>query len=160
MAFSTKSMYQRDPRWIWKLVVRVITIVVALIGLSCVAWVTDYLREWVNQHQGDEDRGYQSDIFILPWLLFTLCLSALWNTANILLFFFYSHPLLSSANIACDSLLILSLLASGIWLCLATTTNIDGTNALDIRLAANYSGASSRRVAVEILAICMTFTTA
>ena len=72
MAFSTKSMYQRDPRWIWKLVVRVIAIVVALIGLSCVGWVTDYLREWVNHHQGDEDRGYQSDIFILPWLLFTV----------------------------------------------------------------------------------------
>lgn len=73
MAVSTKNLDQRDRRWIWKLVLRVIAIVVALVAVSCVAWVTDYLRQWIYEHPGDVDRRYQSDMFILPWLLFTVC---------------------------------------------------------------------------------------
>ncbi|KAL8758281.1 MAG: hypothetical protein Q9199_001634, partial [Rusavskia elegans] len=163
MAVSTKKLDQRDRRWIWKLVLRVIAIVVALVAVSCVAWVTDYLRQWIYEHPGDVDRRYQSDMFILPWLLFTLCLSALWNSANILILFFHTRPLPPSANIACDGLLLLSLLASGVWLILAATTSIDGTTALDIRFDApffDFSGPSSRKDAVEMIGICTTFVTA
>ncbi|KAL8672465.1 MAG: hypothetical protein Q9168_003068 [Polycauliona sp. 1 TL-2023] len=117
----------------------------------------------MHEPQGQMDHRYQSDMFILPWLLFTLCLSALYNFANILIAFFYSRPLPLSANLASDGLLLLSLLASGVWLILAATTNIDGIDALDIRLStpfSDFSGPSSRREAVEMLAICTTFATA
>lgn len=92
-----------------------------------------------------------------------LCLSALWNTANILILFFHSRLLPPSANIACDGILLLSLLASGIWITLAATTSIDGTIALNIRFNAPYddfSGPSRRKDAVELIGICTTFVTA
>ncbi|KAL9000422.1 MAG: hypothetical protein Q9169_000939 [Polycauliona sp. 2 TL-2023] len=163
MVSTTKEMSQCDRRWKWKMILRVINIVMALLALSCVAWITGYLRQWIREPQGQFDRRYQSDMFILPWMLFTLCLSALWNTANILIPFFYSRTLPLSANIACDGLLILSLFASGVWLVLAATTNIDGIDALDLRLNTpfwDFSGPSSKREAIELLAICTTFFTA
>ncbi|KAL9627821.1 MAG: hypothetical protein Q9204_006307, partial [Flavoplaca sp. TL-2023a] len=92
-----------------------------------------------------------------------LCLSALWNTANILIPFFHSRPLAPSASIACNGLLICSLLASGTWFILAATTNINGTSALRIRLNASswdYSGPDKKKNAVELVAICTTLITA
>ncbi|KAL8766838.1 MAG: hypothetical protein Q9209_006496 [Squamulea sp. 1 TL-2023] len=163
MAVSTKNLYQKDQRWIWKLVLRVIAIILALVGVSCVAFVTDYLREWVHRGQEGEDRDIHNGMLILPWLLFTLCLSVLWNTANILILFFHSRPLTPSANLACDSLLLLSLSASGIWLCLAATTNIDGNSALDIHFnssSSDFFGTSTKREIPEIIGICTTFLTA
>ncbi|CAL8575888.1 hypothetical protein XPA_001788 [Xanthoria parietina] len=163
MAVATKNMDPCDARWRWRLVLRVMAVVVALVAVSCVAWVTDYLRQWTSEHSGEVHRPLQVDMFILPSLLFTLCLSALWNTANILILFFHSRLLPPSANIACDGILLLSLLASGIWITLAATTSIDGTIALNIRFNAPYddfSGPSRRKDAVELIGICTTFVTA
>ncbi|CAO1600295.1 hypothetical protein XANCAGTX0491_003988 [Xanthoria calcicola] len=163
MAVATKDMYHGDARWRWRLVLRVMAVVVALVAVSCVAWVTDYIRQWTSEHSGKVHRPLQVDMFILPSLLFTLCLSSLWNTVNILILFFHSRPLPPSANIACDGILLLSLLASGIWITLAATTSIDGTTALDIRLDApfdDFSGPSRRKDAVELIGICTTFVTA
>lgn len=66
----TKNQYQNDKRWVWKIVVRVIGIVIALVGMGCVAWILYKLRQWKNIH---EDGDYQADEFILPWLLFSVC---------------------------------------------------------------------------------------
>ncbi|KAI4274484.1 MAG: hypothetical protein LQ337_003907 [Flavoplaca oasis] len=163
MAVSVENIYRGDRSWRWKSVLRVINLVMALLAISCVAWLTYYLRQWQRENPEYVHRRYQSDIFILPWLLFTLCLSALWNTANILIPFFHSRPLAPSASIACNGLLIFSLLASGTWFILAATTNIDGTSALRFRLNTSswdYSDPAKKMNAVELVAICTTLITA
>ncbi|KAI4190628.1 MAG: hypothetical protein L6R41_000639 [Letrouitia leprolyta] len=154
----TKNQYQNDKRWVWKIVVRVIGIVIALVGMGCVAWILYKLRQWKNIH---EDGDYQADEFILPWLLFSLTLSLVYNAANILMVFSHHSNLLTrTATITCDLLLAVSLLASGIWLSLAATTAIDGNTALDIHFyARNSSFAYSLTVkgAIVIISITLTF---
>ena len=69
-SFTAKNKYQNDQRCVvWKLVLRVIAVVVALVGMGCVAWILFKLRQWKNDH---EDGDYQADEFILPWLLFSV----------------------------------------------------------------------------------------
>lgn len=72
MAVATKDMYHCDARWRWRLVLRVMAVVVALVAVSCVAWVTDYIRQWTLEHSGKVHRPLQVDMFILPSLLFTV----------------------------------------------------------------------------------------
>ncbi|KAL8720750.1 MAG: hypothetical protein Q9225_002416, partial [Loekoesia sp. 1 TL-2023] len=155
---NTKNLHQSDQRCVWKLVLRVIAVVVALVGMGCVAWILYKLRQWANTH---EEENYQADDFILPWLLFSFTLSLLYNAANILMALSHHSNLLTpTATIACDILLTLSLLASGIWLCLAATTSIDGNNALDIHFYtrnSSYAYSLTIKSAIEIIAIALTF---
>ncbi|KAL8937416.1 MAG: hypothetical protein Q9211_003703 [Gyalolechia sp. 1 TL-2023] len=153
-----KKKYQNDKRWVWKIVLRVIGILVALVAMASVAWILYKSRQWANHHeQGD----YQADEFILPWLLFSFTLSLLYHAANIIMVLSRRSNLLTgTATIACDLLLTLSLLASGIWLCLAATTSIDGHNALEIDFPPrNSRNASSPTVksAIVITSITLTF---
>ena len=69
MASSTKKLYQKDPGWMWKLVVRVIAIVAALVAFGCAAWMTDLTRKWLKHPANQEDGGGKADIFVLPWLM-------------------------------------------------------------------------------------------
>lgn len=97
-----------------------------------------------------------------------LTLSAIYNTANILTaLLHYSQPLPATATLAADILFALSLLASGIWLCLAATTAIDGNTALAIHFAKHsryqyYSSPDHAKIAninsaIEIVGIALTF---
>ncbi|KAI4170153.1 MAG: hypothetical protein LQ343_005159 [Gyalolechia ehrenbergii] len=153
-----KNHNQNDGRWVWKIVLRVIGIVVALVGMGCVAWILYKLRQWANNHkEGD----YQADEFILPWLLFSFTLSLLYNAANIIMVLSHHSNLLTrTATVACDLLLTLSLLASGIWLSLAATTSIDGNNALDIHFYprnSSYAYSLTIKSAIVIISITLTF---
>lgn len=67
---NAKNQYQNDQRCVWKLVLRVIAVVIALVGMGCVAWILYKLRQWANNYEGGD---YQADGFILPWLLFSVC---------------------------------------------------------------------------------------
>ncbi|KAL8942780.1 MAG: hypothetical protein Q9216_001465 [Gyalolechia sp. 2 TL-2023] len=153
-----KNQHQNDKRWVWKIVLRVIGIVVALVGMGCVAWILYKLRRWANAH---EEGDYQADEFILPWLLFSFTLSLLYDAANIIIVLSHHSNLLTrAATIACDLLLTLSLLASGIWLTLAATTSIDGNDALDIHFyprTSSYAYSQSIKSAIVTISITLTF---
>ena len=72
----------------------------------------------------------------------------------------HSNLLTPAATVTCDSLLTLSLLASGIWLCLGATTAIDGNTALDIHFYvrnSSYAYQMAIRDAIEIIGITLTF---
>ncbi|KAL8724866.1 MAG: hypothetical protein Q9166_007695 [cf. Caloplaca sp. 2 TL-2023] len=87
----------------------------------------------------------------------------MYNFANIIILRFYSRSIPPSAIIACDLLLLLSLIASGCWLCLAATSSIDSTVALDIQFYTSFfdfSDPDTRRCIIEIIAISTTFITA
>lgn len=58
-----------NPGRRWKLVLRVIAIVVSLSGVGCVAYLLYQLRRWKIDHP---DGDYQADEFILAWLVFTV----------------------------------------------------------------------------------------
>ena len=73
MAVSVENISRGDRSWRWKSLLRVITLVMALLAISCVAWLTDYLRQWQRKNPEYVHRRYQTDIFILPGLLFTVC---------------------------------------------------------------------------------------
>ncbi|KAI4180011.1 MAG: hypothetical protein LQ346_007076, partial [Caloplaca aetnensis] len=164
MAFQTAG--KSPPRRIWQLVIRVLALLAAIGGVGCVAYMLYQLRRWKNDHQ---EGHYQADEFILAWLVLTLALSALTSTTAI-----FTHALNSTrpvlptmATLATDILLTLSLLASGIWLCLAATTDIDGNTALNIRFyrhdpyepytADYYARATSMKSALELVGIVLTF---
>ncbi|KAL8726662.1 MAG: hypothetical protein Q9181_005960, partial [Wetmoreana brouardii] len=158
MAFYTKKLYQNDVRWKWKLIVRLLAVAAALVGGGFVASTLYLLRSWVRARQPGEQGNDQADMFILSWLLFTLSLSIIWNVANIIILRYSSRPVPPSANLACDTLLILSLLASAAWLVLAATTSIDGTKALDIHINGSYR--EYGQAMTEILGIAFTLLTA
>ncbi|KAL9583315.1 MAG: hypothetical protein Q9212_002773, partial [Teloschistes hypoglaucus] len=94
-------------------------------------------------------------MFILPSLLMTLALSILWNASNIFTTLYSSHRLPYGANLACDTLLAFSLLASGIWLCVVTTTSY---NTLRIYIDGSYTEYCD--AITEMIAIAFTFLTA
>ncbi|KAL9592032.1 MAG: hypothetical protein Q9179_007127, partial [Wetmoreana sp. 5 TL-2023] len=158
MAFSTKKLYQNDVRWKWKLVVRLLAVAAALVGGGFVASTLYLLRSWVRARRPGGQGNDEADMFILPWLLFTLSLSTVWNIANIITLRYSSRSVPLSANLACDTLLTLSLLASTAWLILAATTSIDGTKALDIHINGSYE--EYGQAVAEILGIAFTFLTA
>ncbi|KAL9595486.1 MAG: hypothetical protein Q9219_006415 [cf. Caloplaca sp. 3 TL-2023] len=156
---ASKDQYRSDHRrWVWKLVLRAVAVVVTLVGMGCVAWILYKLRQWANSN---EEGNYKADDFILPWMLFSLTLSLLYNIANILIALSH-HPnfFTPTATITCDCLITVSLLASGIWLSLAATTAIDGNNALDIHFyprQSSYAYSLTIKSAIEIIGIGLTF---
>ncbi|KAL9013566.1 MAG: hypothetical protein Q9173_001755, partial [Seirophora scorigena] len=146
------------PRRLWRLAMRVVAAVTALMGSGCTAWMLYQLRRWKIEHpEGD----YQADEFILAWLVLTLALSALASITAILTSTLSRSktPIVPpTATLATDVLLALSLLASGIWLILAATTTIDGNTALNIDFL-TPSAEITVKSAVEIVGIGLTFTT-
>ena len=38
MAPSRKALYEDDRTWCWKFIVRILTIIFAVVGIGCVAW--------------------------------------------------------------------------------------------------------------------------
>ncbi|KAL8762114.1 MAG: hypothetical protein Q9184_001830 [Pyrenodesmia sp. 2 TL-2023] len=163
MAFPVEKF---DHRRTWKLVVRIVALLAAIGGVGCVAYMLYQLRRWKNDHQ---EGDYQADEFILAWLVLTLALSALLSTTAIFTHALHStRPVLpSTVTLATDVLLTLSLLASGIWLCLAATTDLDGNTALNIRFyrhdpyepytADYYARAINMKSALELVGIVLTF---
>ncbi|KAL8712017.1 MAG: hypothetical protein Q9220_003713 [cf. Caloplaca sp. 1 TL-2023] len=162
MAFSTKPLNPHKPGWLWKLIVRIFAILTALLGIACVSFMYKWARGY--PHQGE----FQGDKFILPWLLFTLSLSTLYSFLTLLLPTLSPHLLPTSASFACDALLTLSHLASGIWLILAATAVIDNSSVLALYLIdgipfqynvpSSYSNLQSQhRASIEIVGIAATF---
>ncbi|KAL8688265.1 MAG: hypothetical protein Q9218_005785, partial [Villophora microphyllina] len=152
MALSKKKLYQKDQRWVWKMALRVIAIAFAWVAGGCMGSMLHRLRK----SRYSERNGYdQADMFILPWLLMTLALSNIWNAFNILTALFSSRRIPASANLACDVLIALSLLASAVWVCIITTTT---DNILHIYINSSYTDYCNAMT--ELIGIAFTFLTA
>ncbi|KAL9588153.1 MAG: hypothetical protein Q9203_003041, partial [Teloschistes exilis] len=152
MALSKQQLYQKDRKWIWKFALRIIAIVFAWVAEGCVVSMTQRLR--ISMFSGRN--GYdQANMFISPSLLMTLALSVLWNASNIFTTLYSFHRIPFGANLACDILLAFSLLASGIWLCVAATTSY---NTLRIYIDGEYTEYCD--AITEMIGIAFTFLTA
>lgn len=68
MAPSRKALYEDDRIWLWKLILRMLTIVLAAVGIVCVAWA------FVTSFGGFEDRYYHGfyGTALVPWGLISV----------------------------------------------------------------------------------------
>ncbi|KAL8947652.1 MAG: hypothetical protein Q9222_006085 [Ikaeria aurantiellina] len=159
MAFSNKSLNHNDPGWLWKFIVRISAILTALLGIACVAFMYKWARDYPT--------GGEFSVTSYSRNIEQLSLSTLYSFLTLLLPILGPHLLPTTASFVCNTLLTLSLLASGIWLILAATTVIDNSSALALYLNdgiphqyhASYLGETQaeRRASIEIIGIVATF---
>ena len=95
MVFSRAALHDAERFWAWKLALRAITIVAALVAVGCVAWT-------VSQNY---DNG---DFWLLPWDLIPLGVSVIWNLSNIIVLFVRKRPVHPGANVGLDLVLWLT----------------------------------------------------
>lgn len=63
MAPSRKALYEDDRTWFWKFILRMLTIVLASVGIGCVAWA------FATSSGGFEDPFYYGfyGTSLVPW---------------------------------------------------------------------------------------------
>jgi hypothetical protein len=70
-----------EEHWIWKLALRALLIVIAIIGIGCMAWATS------NSANGGPYEYALDDAWTMCWSLITFGLTAIWCTVCILVLF-------------------------------------------------------------------------
>lgn len=113
---SRQEMYSQDPKFLWKYILRSLAIVLAIISIGLIGWSITH-QVFVDNIYDIDDYGYYhwfyTDIWFLPWEFITLGLSIIWNFINILVLLIRNRPIHPGANVACDLLLWLGLIATG-----------------------------------------------
>lgn len=140
MAPSRKALYEDDRTWLWKFILRMLTIVLAAVGIACVAWA------FVTSFGRFEDRYYYGfyGTALVPWGLISLGLSILWNIANMAVLLSRNRPIIPGANVGCDLVLWLLLLGTGVLLVLSAQDNIKPYYVYDCDYDYGYYGYTDR----------------
>lgn len=111
MAFAPSTaahgLRAHDPTYLWKIILRSLSILLSLISIIIFAWAMAYNPDLPEGHS-----SYSSYITIgLCWSFITLGISILWSCANIIVVLVrkgrYIHPV---ANVVVDLLLWLALI--------------------------------------------------
>lgn len=115
---SRQQMYADDPKFLWKLILRSLTIVLSIVSIGLIGWsLANQVTFPDNIHDSYDDTyydwPYSNDVWFLPWEFITLGLSVMWNAANILVLLTRNRPIHPGANVACDLLLWLGLIVTG-----------------------------------------------
>lgn len=108
-----RTLHEHDPTYIWKLLLRAFALPFALIAIGTTAWALAYQPTPSLTSPQPNYLIYTN--FLFAWILIAVPLSLLWNLANILTLLIrhaWIHP---GANVACDLLLWLGLLVTGIF---------------------------------------------
>ena len=101
---SRTAIYADDPTYFWKLVLRILCILLSVASIGCIGWALDHHVYSSDYYYGDYGY-YGSDFFFLPWLLIPLGLSVVWNIANIATLLARNRPIHPGANVGCDLIL-------------------------------------------------------
>lgn len=115
---SRTVIREDDPTYLWKFVLRLLSIIVAIVGIGTTAWVlTSSTAPAASTLKPDAEApkyGYEVDSStFLPWQFIALGLSAIWNIVNIVTLLARNRALHPGANVACDLLLWLGLFFTG-----------------------------------------------
>ena len=118
---SRTALYANDPTFLWKIILRAFSILIALIGIAAIGWAySTFIRtpdsngnSPLDDYYDDVDESSE-DFLALPWSFITLGLSVLWNVTNIAVLLLRNKPILPGANVACDLLLWPLLIATGV----------------------------------------------
>ena len=120
---SRTALYANDPTFLWKAILRAFSILIALIGIATFAWAYDKFVHDLNfdgtystyNSYDDNFDEAGTDFLYLPWSFITLGLSILWNVINLAVLLSRNKPIRPGANVACDLLLWLFLITTGIF---------------------------------------------
>ncbi len=114
---SRSAMYADDATFIWKPILRLLAILLAIIGIGTTAWaiISHVHGPDADSLSSDDytDDYYYTGFGFLPWQFIPLGLSILWNVANIVTLLVRNRAIHPGANVACDLLLWLGLLFTG-----------------------------------------------
>ena len=117
MAHTSRSaMYADDATFLWKVILRLLAIILALVAIALTARAMTTHLDGPTSDSGSYDYEYDyfpSDYAYLPWQFITLGLSIIWNIANIATLLARNRAIHPGANVACDLLLWLGLLFTG-----------------------------------------------
>ena len=97
-----------DPTYLWKVILRILSILFALTAIGLMAWALTHDTKTFNYYQYE----YSSDRYLLPWILLPLGPSVVWNTANVATLLFKNRPIHPGANVALDLILWLAFLVT------------------------------------------------
>lgn len=133
---SRQAMYADDPTFLWKVILRIFAIVLALVGIGTIAWALiwvpspslaqssdNYYSSYIDSDP-DEDQNFQDFVF-LPWSFIPLSLSIKWNLANIATLLARSRPIHPGANVGCDLVLWLLFALTGTFATFGAAEYID-----------------------------------
>ena len=130
---SRSAMYDDDPTFLWKPILRFLAILLAITGIGTTAWAMTS-RPHPNSNNETLDPTYydydDTNIF-LPWQFIALGLSILWNIANISTLIARNRAIHPGANVACDLLLWLALLVTGFFATIGATNLLYDYDAYD-----------------------------
>lgn len=117
---SRTAIRENDPTYLWKAILRLLAIVLAIIGIATIGWALTH-RQVPTAENRDSDYynsysysgSYFADFLTLPWSFITLGLSIIWNIANLAVLLSRNRPIHPGANVGCDLVLWLALIVTG-----------------------------------------------
>ena len=137
-----QTLRTEDPTFLWKLVLRTLSIIVAAIAIGLIAWAelhqplpslspssnNDYSSTTYTPPPDTYINYYGDDVY-LPWEHISLGLSIIWNIANVAVLFVRRgrgiHP---GANVGCDLILWLAFIVTGFFATVGAADYIIGYN--------------------------------
>ncbi|KAK4697276.1 hypothetical protein P7C71_g763, partial [Lecanoromycetidae sp. Uapishka_2] len=125
---SRQAMYADDPTFLWKLILRISAIPLALIGIGTVACalVTHPIPALAPSTGSTFSFDFQ-DFVTLPWSFIPLSLSILWNVANVAILLSKNRPVHPGMNVGCDLVLWLFLGVTGTFATFGAAQYIDNS---------------------------------
>ena len=100
-----------DPTYLWKAILRLLAILLAIIGIATFAWS---LTKQIRSPPIYEDYNYPYyGMAILPWAFIILGLSIIWNIVNLTVLSSQKKVMNSASSVVCDLVLWLGLLVMG-----------------------------------------------
>ena len=137
-------MYADDATFLWKPILRILAILLAIIGIGTTAWAMTS-HHHPNPDSETLDANYYDNTYsyiLLPWQFIALGLSILWNIANIATLIARNRAIHPGANVACDLLLWLALLVTGFFATIGATNYLyyDASNDYGYSSDSPYGG--------------------
>ena len=137
---SRTAIRDHDPTFLWKILVRILAILFAVVAIGTIAWaitaipynsqpISDIQEEEYYASPGSFYYGYT---MLLPWILIALSLSVIWNIVNIIVLLVRNRWIHPGANVGCDLVL---------WLGLGVTAGIASVGAVSYLYYDDYYGA-------------------
>ncbi|MCJ1387276.1 hypothetical protein MMC18_000116 [Xylographa bjoerkii] len=102
--------------WAWKLALRVIAIVFALVSVGCLAWASSPVNEFFSEN-----------FYLIPWEFIPLGASIIWNFANVVVLFVRKRPMHPGANVGMDLVLWLGLIVTSLFAIIAAIQEVQWT---------------------------------
>ncbi|KAL6719862.1 hypothetical protein ACLMJK_001783 [Lecanora helva] len=115
---SRTALHANDPTYLWKAILRTLTILFAVVGIATVAWALNNQAPYYTAVGYDDGDGDYYDTYYtftsLPWLFITFSLSIIWNLTNLAVLFSRNKAIHPGANVGCDLVLWLGFIVTGI----------------------------------------------